>query len=313
MIGQLEILEGGMLTSVQDSGRFGYRKYGVPVSGAMDDHSAELANWLVGNRKDHPVIECTLKGPRIKFLNEAIIGMSGARGSIVLNGKEQNINETIKVESGDVLKIGHLSAGCRLYLAIKGDWKLGKVMRSQSTCLQAGFGGFKGRTLNSGDVLSWEREVDDVSQDEIPKKLIPHFSTRQEIRVMPGPEWAWLSENQQVNFLNSEFSISDKNNRMGIRLQSSFSMKVLEKDMKSAPVVPGIIQLPPDGNPIILMKDAQSVGGYPRIAKVAEADVWRIGQLWKGNEINFSLIDRHKSIQLMKYLIDLKKDLLISQ
>lgn len=313
MIGQLEILEGGLLTTVQDQGRFGYRKYGVPVSGAMDIHSAELANWLVGNSKNYPVIECTLNGPIIKFDTDAVIGLSGAKVTVTLNEDDQMINKTIRVKSGDMLKIGHIRTGSRLYVAIQGMLNLEKVMGSHSTCLQAGFGGFHGRKLKSGDSMTWEWQENEEEKKEIPRKLIPHFSTRQSVRIMPGPEWDWLSESQKTNFLDTDFSISDKSNRMGIRLKSSEEINLQKSDMKSAPLVPGTIQLPPDGNPIILMNDAQSVGGYPRIAKVAEVDMWRIGQLWKGNKINFSLIDRNKSIQLLKYLNNLKKDLLADQ
>ncbi|MDR9418016.1 biotin-dependent carboxyltransferase family protein [Gracilimonas sp.] len=313
MTGQLEILEGGLLTTIQDQGRFGYRKYGVPVSGAVDSHSAELANWLAGNYKKAPVIECTLIGPTLKFNSDAVIGISGSGGAVHLNGDERVINETIRVKTDDVLKIGHLEKGCRLYIAIKGEWELESMMGSFSTCLQAIFGGYSGRKLKSGDSICWECEEDDTAKRKTPKKLIPHFSTRQLIRIMPGPEWNWISEDEQFKFLDTDFSILDSSNRMGVRLKSLEKITLQKDNMKSGPVVPGTIQLPPNGNPIILMNDAQSVGGYPRIAKIAEADVWRLGQLWKGNKINFSLIERDKAIQLLKYLNNLKKDLLADQ
>lgn len=291
MKGSFEVLEGGMLTTIQDSGRVGYRKYGVPVSGVMDSHAYKLANWLVGNPADAPVLEITLQGGKYKFRSEAVIGITGAEMDVKLNGEIILANQTTFLKPGDELLLGKSKAGCRTYLAIKGEWNLDKKMGSYATCLAANFGGLEGRSLQKGDTISWNATGPKPELKVVPKELVPHFSSRIRIRVIPGPEWNWLSEDLQHKFLSQEFEISSQSNRMGIRLRSSNKVHPEKSEIKSSPVLPGIIQLPANGNPIVLMKDAQSAGGYPRIAKVIEADLWRLGQVWPPVSIRFELIE----------------------
>lgn len=309
MKGELEVLNGGLLTTVQDQGRHGYRKFGVPVSGVMDEHSYKLANWLVGNPRGAPVLELTLMGGTFEFHSDALVGISGAEAEISVNGNPAASNETIKIKNGDILNVGRVTSGCRLYLSIAGEWDIEKIMGSYSTCLSAKFGGMQGRAIHKGDRLIWEFDQDKTVDRSVPKKLLPHYSSSQKIRIIQGPEWDWLTKEEQTIFLASNFSISSDSNRMGIRLKNSL---VLERgrfdEMISSPVVPGIIQLPQDGNPIILMKDAQSIGGYPRIAKVIDADLWRLGQVWSGNEIRFRLIELEESLSLMKYYQELRRE-----
>lgn len=302
MKGELEVLNGGLLTTVQDQGRHGYRKFGVPVSGVMDEHSYKLANWLVGNPQLSPVLELTLMGGTFKFHSDAVVGISGAEAEISVNDNSAASNKTIKIKNGDVLKIGRVTSGCRVYLAIAGDWDIEKIMGSYSTCLSAKFGGIYGRAISKGDRLTWEFDQNKTVDRSVPKTLLPHYSSSQKIRVIEGPEWDWLTEEQQTTFLASHYSISIDSNRMGIRLKNSLLLEQGRFDeMVSSPVVPGIIQLPSNGSPIILMNDAQSVGGYPRIAKVIDADLWRLGQVWRGSEISFSLIKKREALELLDY------------
>ncbi|MBD3615117.1 MAG: biotin-dependent carboxyltransferase family protein [Gracilimonas sp.] len=307
MNGKLEVLDGGLITTVQDKGRFGYRNFGIPVSGVMDEHAYQLANRLVANPKDAPVLEFTVQGGTFRFHTQAVIGITGAEADIFVNDHASQTNRTIAVNVGDIVKISRVKAGCRIYMAIAGEWEIEKIMDSYSTCMPAGFGGFKGRKLKKGDVIFWKLSSEEIKTREVPKEFIPHYSTRQKIRIIAGPEWDWLTENQQLFFLETGFKISTQSNRMGIRLESEAKIQTEKREMKSAPVVPGIIQLPQDGNPIILMKDAQSVGGYPRIAKVIDADLWRLGQIWSGNEISFNLIGMKESLKLKKYYQELRR------
>jgi|AntRauTorckE6833_2_1112554.scaffolds.fasta_scaffold18374_2 antagonist of KipI len=305
MKGGVEILDAGMLMTVQDAGRFGYRKYGVPVSGALDVHAYRLVNWLVGNEPGEPVIEMTLQGGRFKFHQQAHIGITGADCEVYVNGEKSKINKSLFLESGDELSIGRGKLGCRSYLAIKGKWTIDCIMGSSSTCLAAGFGGLNGRTLQKRDYIFWENDGKENLKREVPKELIPHYSTRQTIRVITGPEWNYLPVKQQSDFLECTYHISSESNRMGLRLKSREPLEFDYPEMKSAPVVPGIIQLPKSGAPIILMNDSQSVGGYPRIAKVADADLWRLAQLWIGNEIRFKMINQNECFKLSTYFNDL--------
>ncbi|HET8864482.1 MAG TPA: biotin-dependent carboxyltransferase family protein, partial [Gracilimonas sp.] len=217
MKGSLEVLDGGLQTTVQDAGRVGYRKYGVPVSGVMDVHAYQLANWLVGNKSVAPVLELTLKGGTFKFHSDAKIGISGGHAEVLINEKPAPSNKTIKVYKDDLLNIGKVRSGCRVYLAIAGEWSIAKVMGSYSTCLIAKFGGFEGRALRKGDRLTWNSSKKSVEIRTIPKELIPHYAIRQTIHIIKGPEWNWLDEAQQAEFLAADFSLSSESNRMGIR------------------------------------------------------------------------------------------------
>ncbi|MFD2533042.1 5-oxoprolinase subunit C family protein [Gracilimonas halophila] len=310
MKGELEVLDAGFMTTVQDHGRYGYRKYGVPVSGVMDEHSYRLANWLVGNTPNTPVLELTLTGGVFKFHSDAIVGISGGEAELAVDEKPIVSNKTIRITKGETLKIARVTAGCRVYLAIAGDWDIEQVMGSYSTCLAANFGGFKGRPMKKGDRITWQCDMEKKVERMVPKKLLPHFSTRQTIRIIEGVEWDLLNEKQKVFFLETDFRISSQSNRMGIRLEGRLMRCINDQEMVSSPVIPGIIQLPSSGLPIILMKDAQSVGGYPRTAKVIDADLWRLGQVWRGTEISFSLIDRREALELFDYYRSLRESLL---
>lgn len=301
MRGNLEVLDGGILTTIQDSGRVGYRKYGVPVSGVMDDHAFKLANWLVGNNKETPVFEMTLKGGKFEFKTKAVISITGGESELLINGNPLQSNKTKIVESGDILQVGKVKKGIRVYLAIRGKWNIVQQMGSYSTYMPAKFGGLKGRRLQKKDTISWETDTIEVETKVVPKKITPYYSTKQRLRIIEGPEWSWLTEKEQEIFLNQEFDILTKSNRMGIKLEQSISSESSKRELKSAPVIPGIIQLPNGGSPIILMKDAQLVGGYPRIAKVVDADLWRLGQVWKGVRISFNKISTTKAIKLSDY------------
>lgn len=298
MKGELEVLEGGLLTTIQDQGRNGYRKFGVPVSGVMDTHSSMLANWLVGNSKTEPVLELTLVGGAFKFNSDAIIGISGADADITLNGSPASLNQTLKITEGDVLKIGRVKAGCRVYMTISGDWEVEKVMGSYATCLSAKFGGYNGRALKKGDRIVWKFSDIKANERTVPKKMIPHHSIRNIIRIIEGVEWDFLSDEQKEKFLATDFKVSSQSNRMALRLGGASVKYSGNQEMVSSPVVPGIIQLPSNGSPIILMQDAQSVGGYPRIAKVIDADLWRLGQVWTNNTIRFEMVSLEKAQKL---------------
>lgn len=284
----LKVLHPGLFTSIQDYGRVGFRKYGVPTSGAMDTKSYELANSLVGNPKGNAVLELTMMGGSYLFESDAIVAITGALMNSTLNGEEIANNSTLSIKKGDELKIGYSNRGCRCYLAIRGELNIEKLMNSYSTYSLGKFGGFKGRILKKGDELHWQEARSDIKAHELSKNEIPYFSSKVEVRIMKGLEWDWLSDAAQSQLISTKFEVSAQSNRMGIRLEKN-SMPVPDKEMRSSAVVPGVIQLPPNGMPIILMQDGQTVGGYPRIAKVLNEDLWRVGQLKPGDLIGFKL------------------------
>ncbi len=289
-----------MLTTVQDAGRFGYRQYGVPVSGAMDDYAYQLANQLVGNNRKMPLLEMTLNGGTYKFRSDAIIAVTGADMKPEINGERISLNTSYETKSGDEISFDYCERGCRSFFAIRGKLDVKEVMGSCSTFITGKFGGFEGRALQEGDVLSWIENEGNYTSVKISEERLPYYSSKVQLRILEGPEWDWLSESQKQHFLNTEFDVSSESNRMGVRLKGD-SIQPKEEQMVSAPVIPGIIQLPENGRPIIIMKDGQAVGGYPRIAKVIDTDLWRAGQLWSGVQLTFRKINREEANKLSAF------------
>ncbi len=287
-MGRLTVIGPGLFTTIQDKGRFGYRAFGVPVSGSMDMESYRMANELVGNPANSPALEMTLSGGSYRFDSEAIIAVTGASAPVVLAETKVQMNTTIRVNPGEVLSIGAVTRGARLYLAIRGDWELEKVMSSYSTYTMGNFGGMNGRSLQNGDILVWNDLQATFRETEVDKSRIRYFSSKVSIKIMKGPEWDLLSSETQQQLLSSKFEVDSKSNRMGIRLKGE-RLRVSDLQMVSSPVLPGIIQLPPNGHPIILMNDGQTIGGYPRIAKVLDEELWRLGQVKSGDVIRFRL------------------------
>ena len=286
-MGKIKVIEGGMFTTVQDLGRFGFRALGVPNSGAMDPRAMRWANKLVGNPVENPVIEMTLIGGKYQFANDAIIALTGADANVSINQKETHKNKSLELKPGDVLEVGMAKRGCRLYLAIRGRWCLKKVMDSYSTLTSAKLGGFEGRALQKGDVLEWEGVRGEFKEVEMPNSERTYFSSKLDVPVTRGPEWDWISPEIQQRFIETEFQVSRQSNRMGIRLEGN-DLQIPARQMISSPVIPGIIQLPASGNPIILMNDGQTIGGYPRVAKVPDLLLWRLGQLRPGDVVRFT-------------------------
>lgn len=288
-MGLVTVLDSGLFTTVQDYGRPGYRKYGIPTSGVMDVKSYELANWLVGNSEGSAVLEFTMRGGRLRFVTDAIIACTGASINPRINGVNIPMNRSVQVKGGSELEMGFASRGCRTYIAIQGRIKIDKIMESYSTYTLGKLGGFEGRTLEQGDELTWEELSKKFEEKEAPKKSIPYFSSKVTVRVMKGLEWDLINEETIQKFLESKFEVSSQSNRMGIRLKG-VNLEAPSLEMKSSAVLPGIIQLPPSGEPIILMQDGQTIGGYPRIAKVLDEDLWRVGQIKTGDSLGFTLI-----------------------
>lgn len=290
VVKSLEVIKCGFQTTVQDFGRFGYRKIGIPTSGVMDIKSMIDANKLVGNPISNSVIENTLYGGIYRFNDSALFSICGAECNPKINGKIIPQYESIDVERGDELEVDHPTKGCRSYVAIQGVLSLPMVMNSFSTYLPGNFGGFRGRTLQVNDIINWENTVDAPVMMNFPKEEIPYFSSKITVEIEKGLEFYDMDARTQKQFLSTSFSVTSQSNRMGIRL-SGGDIDFEKVEMISSPVVPGVIQLPPSGNPIILMKDSQTIGGYPRIGIVKQTELWRLGQVKSGDQIRFKCVD----------------------
>ena len=295
----------GLFTTVQDLGRPGHRSSGVPLSGAVDPVALRLANLLVGNPASAAALECTLVGPTLRFDRAAIVAQAGA----VFGGLP--MGRAVHVAAGSVLDLGHATAGCRGYLAVAGGIDVAPVLGSRSTLVVAGLGGCGGRPLVAGDRLAIGRPDGHASPafdatrttglDDPMLLTVSAGTARCTVRVIA----AQADADWGVPVWSHAFRVSSRSDRMGVRLEGA-AVAAPPADRASVAVVPGTIQLPPDGLPIILLADAQTIGGYPVIGQVIAADLPRVAQLRPGAEIGFHVVDvaaahaalRHQSAAL---------------
>ena len=281
----VRILKPGLQTTVQAGPRTGQRHLGVPASGAADPLSLALANRLVGNALFAPALETTLTGVSVRFERDAFAAVTGARAKVWLNGERVKRHRTLSVAGGDELEIGPAKAGARNYLALAGGVDVDEVLDSASTYLPAGFGGFRGRALRAGDVLAVAPV--DVAPERLktPKDFRPPAGSSWALRACYGAEVDLLDKESRFDLFDTNFSIGRRADRMGLQLEGArFAVKSGGR-LASAPVFPGTIQCPEDGRPFLLSIDAQTIGGYPRVAQVARADRHLIGQLRPGDHV----------------------------
>ncbi|MCI0346706.1 MAG: biotin-dependent carboxyltransferase family protein [Chloroflexi bacterium] len=285
-----EVLEPGLLTTVQDVGRRGFGDLGVPISGACDSWSLAEANALLGNDPGAAALESTLLGPELRALRDVVIAVAGAdlQTEIRPSGRRIAIGTTASLRAGDVLALpSPADAGARAYVAVPGGVDVPLVLGSRSTCLVASFGGFDGRALRAGDIVAaaWA----DPSRDDVRRWPGPHTPTGGgTVRVLPGPD----SNLGLLAALSARpWSVSTSSDRRGVRLVGdALGAPPAAGERLTIGVLPGSVQLPPDGQPIVLLADAQPTGGYPVIGVVIEADLPIAGQLAAADDVRFEVI-----------------------
>ena len=312
----ITVVKPGLLTTVQDLGRYGYQKFGVIVSGAMDHFAHTIANYLVGNDANEATLEITLVGPELIFKNDALISICGANISPMINGKPVPTWHPIFLKAGCKLTFGPLRTGCRTYLAIAGGINIPEVMRSKSTYLRANIGGIKGRPLQKDDRISVGKpsKLGDIIMEylqgkthedsfaigswTVPTHIYPWNNKEIHIRVMRGYQFSLFTKESQKEFFTSPYLVTSQSDRMGYRLDGPpLSLKVA-KEMISEAVDYGTIQVPADGKPIILMADRQTTGGYPKIAQVASVDLPLVAQAKPGDKLFFHEISHEDAQRL---------------
>lgn len=281
----LRILKPGLQTTVQAGPRAGLRHLGVPASGAADPLSLALANRLVGNALLAPGIETTLTGVRLLFEDDGFAAITGAKAKARLNGERVKLHRTLAVAAGDELEIGPAKAGARNYLALAGGVAVDEVLGSASTYLPAGFGGFEGRALRSGDVITVGPHGKAPKMLKTPKEFRPRASSSWALRACYGAEVDLLSKESRFDLFDTNFTVGRRADRMGLQLEGARFQVTSGGRLASAPVFPGTVQCPEDGTPFLLSIDAQTIGGYPRVAQIARADRHLIGQLRPGDHI----------------------------
>ena len=280
----VEVLKSGFYDTIQDLGRYGYQEYGVPVSGVMDNYASRLANQILGNVKHDAVLEITMSGPILQFQCETSICLVGAMMQPKLNSKPIKHNVLIIVSTGDVLSFGKLTEGFRCYLAVANGFQTESVLNSRSM--------YKDVTpsyrINKGDVLPiYESNSIIASKNATIKMHTSHF-TSNSLEVYKGPEFQNLSETQKKLLFSSSFTIAKENNRMAYQLVEPLKNQL--KSIITSFVLPGTVQLTPSGKLIILMKDCQVTGGYPRILQLNNKSINLLSQKNTGNGLFFKLI-----------------------
>ena len=327
----IEIETPGLLSTIQDLGRFGYQRYGMPVSGAMDSQSLRLANLLVGNDPGAAGIEATLMGPTLRFSASTRISLCGSGMQGMINDSVVPSYRALEVKEGDVLHFVGQESGCRMYIALAGGVDVPVVMGSRSTFLRAGIGGHEGRALRKGDVLplgtsagGGDTQYSDpqpevagsrlpvVPPEQLPldppdevsmvrPELIPDYQSKEPIRIIPGPEVHRLASKGVISLLTTEYRVSVNSDRMGYRLEGeAISLSTPTADIISAGIAMGTIQVTGNGQPIILMADRQTTGGYVRAAVVASVDLGRVAQLRPGDTVTFAEISQEEARELFR-------------
>ncbi len=297
------VIEPGLFTTVQDLGRPGFQRFGVPISGAMDQHALIVANLLLGNESRDAGLEITLLGPKLEFLDETQIAVTGADLSPTINREEVACWQTLHVSKDDVLSFGRPQSGCRAYLAVKGGIDVPVVLGSRSTYSRGGFGGFQGRKLKAGDIVeAFKPDALLKHGFRMPQQLIPHYSSKLTVEVVLGPQHSFFTDRRIETFLSSTFTVTSASDRMGYRLDGPQIKRRGSADMVSDAIPVGAVQVPRSGKPIIMMLDAQTTGGYPKIAVVTSPGISRLGQAKPGDRVQFSKISPNKArTKLLKH------------
>ena len=295
---KIKIISPGVLTTVQDLGRFGLQQYGVPVSGACDPFAAKLANTLAGNPRDAALLECTMMGPVIEFLDPGIFAVSGAEVTPVLDGEELLVNTATRACRGQKLSFKTPKAGLRFYIAFSGGIDVPVLMGSRSTYLKTKEGGFHGRRLEAGDVLT-VADAPGPGPDLSRRYGGNGFMAKavHDIRVIPGPQDDHFTEEGLNTFLSQTYTVTASSDRMGMRLDGPVIEAKNGYDIISDGINMGAVQVA-GGKPIIMLSDRQTTGGYAKIANVISVDLHVLAQLKAGDKIRFVSVSMEEAQEL---------------
>ncbi len=284
----IEIINPGPLTTVQDLGRYGYLSSGIGSAGVMDAKAYRVANVLTGNKNGEAVLEITLCGGQIRFLQDTLAAITGADMEPEIDGKRVTNYETFEIKKGQILRMGMAVKGCRAYLSVRGGIDVEEVMNSRSTDLKAGIGGYKGRKLMAGDILKIGRCGSEKISRRKEKSV--DYGSEVTVRVIGGPQEDYFSEKGIRSFYSESYNVTPDSDRMGIRLKGAVIESDHGTDIISDGIVFGSVQVPASGQPIILMADHQTTGGYAKIATVVSGDLSLLAQVKPGDRVRFKKV-----------------------
>ncbi len=290
-MGSFLVHEAGPQTTVQDLGRPGYLRYGIPPSGPVDLAAFLLVNRLVGNPDNAAALECTLIGPRLEMRDDRVIAVTGAEMPVTVNEREVERWAAVPVRAGDVVKVGPARRGVRAYVAFAGGIDVPPALGSRSTYLRGTLGGVQGRQLRKGDVIGlFPPVVGAVATRRVRSEMIPVYRDEVEVRVILGPQADRFTREGIHAFLHAPYEITPQADRMGARLKGASITHTRGHDIISDGIPLGGIQVVGEGQPIILLVDRQSTGGYTKVATVCSFDIGRVGQAKPGQHLRFKAI-----------------------
>lgn len=291
----LEVLRPGLLTTVQDLGRWGWQAWGLSVSGPMDSRAHRAANALVGNPPDAATLEVTLVGPELRFDEERTVAVSGADFILTVDNHLVASAAAFRVPRGGRLRFGGHSRGARAYLAVDGGIAVEPVFGSRSTHVPSRIGGFLGRALVGGDRVPLGPPALGHERLSPPPPLdVPNGRAR--LRVLPSAHQDRFERTALAHLLSKPYTVRHESDRMGYRLEGPHVHALSRGDQLSEPSPCGSLQVPPGGEPILLMADCQTMGGYPVVATVISADLGLAGQLGPGDAVTFSVCSRQEAL-----------------
>ena len=295
----IKILDPGPQTTVQDLGRTGQMRYGIPPSGPVDRSAFLLANRLVGNPDTAAALECTLLGPRFEVTAAGAIAVTGADMPVSVNGRDAAGWTTIVLKAGDVVKLGAARTGVRAYVGVAGGIDVPVVLGSRSTYLRGRVGGLEGRALRKGDELAVFASGP-ITMRRVAPHAIPDYTGEPTVRAILGPQDDRFTAAGIRALFDSRYEVLPQSDRMGSRLRGPRIEHARGHDIISDGIALGSIQVPGDGQPIVLLVDRQSTGGYTKMATICSSDIWRVGQARPGQSIRFQPIDVGEAHRLLR-------------
>ncbi|MGI9456565.1 MAG: biotin-dependent carboxyltransferase family protein [Aeoliella sp.] len=286
-MGSLTVIKPGLLSLLQDRGRPGLAFYAIPRSGPLDPQSAELASALLGNKPDAPTIECHFVPPTLQFETAATICLTGADMHWQVGGRPVERHETLTIPAGSQLSGAPAQDNCRAYIAIRGLIQTDQTFGSAACYALGGFGGNGGKPFAPGDTLAWQ----EPEGPTFPLRLDVESTkpTSEELHLLPGPEFDWLTKQSQMALQTETFTITADSDRMGARLHGPPLTTASQALAESVPLLPGFVQLPPSGQLIVVLQDGQTTGGYPRIGFLCAATLCQFNQIPLGQGFGFQV------------------------
>jgi antagonist of KipI len=297
----IHVTEPGFQTTVQDLGRTGCADFGLSLSGAADTLSLRLGNLMVGNPENTAALEMTMLGGTFQFEGRALIALTGSDFGSSLDGEPVPNWTPFEVKSGQVLRCGATKAGARCYLCVHGGIDVPEVLGSMSTHLQAGIGGWEGRALKAGDSIATAPPAPPfVTISHVHPQHVGRWLAPDVIRVTWAPQSHWFTSESAERFFREAYMVTESSDRMGIRLSGRKLQMHRSVEMITEGVTPGALQVPPDGQPILLMVEHQTTGGYPKLANVIVADMPRAGQLKPHDHVRFEMIGFDEAREILR-------------